>query len=208
MTETPESTETPPLLDAMLHLLDDHAGKDILISDMLDKMGGRGFGFAFIVFGMLAAVLPTGVCSIMSAPILLFSAQLFAGHAKPGIPQRFNKKRFSADSVQAGLLKTRRWLHRMELLAKPRWPMLTGPVITRLAAFFCFVLALVILVPGPLTNLPPGITIALFGFAMAERDGLLMLVSFVVSLFAFFISMSAITALAVLAWAWLSRFFM
>ncbi len=192
----------------MLTLLDDHAGKDILISDMLDKMGERGFGFAFIVFGMLAAVLPTGLCSIMSAPILLFSAQLFVGHSRPTIPERFNKKRFSADSVQVGMLKTRKWLNRLELFAKPRWSSIIGPFTTRMAAFFCFVLALVILVPGPMTNLPPGITIALFGFAMAERDGLLMLLSFVVSLFAFFISMSAIAALALLAWAWLSRFFM
>ena len=45
--------------------------------------------------------------------------------------------------------------------------------VNRVAALFCLLLALVILAPGPFTNVPPGIAIALFGFAMAERDGLL-----------------------------------
>ena len=65
-----------------------------------------------------------------------------------------------------------------------------------------------IVVPGPFTNLPPGVAIALFGFAMAERDGLLMLLSFLASILAFFISLSAISALALLSWVWLSRLFL
>ncbi len=107
--------------------------------------------------------------------------------------------------MQTSLRKTEKWLRRLESFAKPRWPRFTGPLITRLAAFFCLTLALVILVPGPFTNLPPGVAIALFGFAMAERDGLLMLLSFLASVLAFFISLSAISALALLSWVWLSR---
>lgn len=207
MDKTPEAPDTPPLLDVMLHLLDRHDGREIRVSDMLEAMGDRGFGFALIAFGTLAAVLPTGLCSIMSMPILLFSAQLLFGQRHPSIPARFNRRTFAADRVQAGLRKTEKWLRWLEAFAKPRWPAFTGPFTTRLAAFFCLTLAMVIVVPGPFTNLPPGIAIALFGFAMAERDGLLMLLSFLAALLAFFISLSAISALAVLSWVWLSGFF-
>jgi hypothetical protein len=195
------------MIEVMLHMLDQHDGRDIRVSDMLMAMGDRGYGFAFIAFGMLAAILPTGLCSIMSVPIILFSAQLLFGQDHPSIPARFDRRTFAADRVQNSLRKTEKWLRRLELFAKPRWPGLTGPFITRLAAFFCLTLALVIVVPGPFTNLPPGVAIALFGFAMAERDGLLMLLSFLASILAFFISLSAISALALLSWVWLSRFF-
>jgi hypothetical protein len=204
MDRTPDPPGTPPLLDVMLHLLDRYDGKNIHVSDMLQAMGDRGFGFAFIAFGILAAVLPTGLCSIMSVPILLFSSQLLIGRSHPSIPDRFNRRSFAADRVQAGLRNTEKWLRHLEAFAKPRWPAFTGRFITRLAAFFCLTLALVIVVPGPFTNLPPGIAITLFGFAMAERDGLLMLLSFLVAILAFFISLSAISALALLSWYWLS----
>jgi hypothetical protein len=199
---------TPSLLYVLMHMLDRHAGKDIRVSDMLHAMGDRGFGFAFIAFGMLAAILPTGLCSIMSVPILLFSAQLMAGKSHPAIPARYNKRPFPADKIRTSLRKTEKWLYRLELFARPRWATFTGTAITRLAALFCFVLAMVILVPGPFTNLPPGVTIALFGFAMAERDGLLMLLSFLASMLAFFISLSAISGLAILFWAWASQYFL
>jgi hypothetical protein len=207
MDKTPEASGTPPLIEVMLHLLDQHDGRNIHVSDMLMAMGDRGYGFAFIAFGMLAAILPTGLCSIMSMPIILFSAQLLFGQSHPSIPARFDRRTFAADRVQTSLRKTEKWLRRIESFAKPRWPGFTGPLITRLAAFFCLTLALVILVPGPFTNLPPGIAIALFGFAMAERDGLLMLLSFLFSVLAFFIALSAISALAILAWVWLSGLF-
>ncbi|HWR95357.1 MAG TPA: exopolysaccharide biosynthesis protein [Arenimonas sp.] len=208
MDNTPDPPGTPALLDVMLHMLDRHDGRDIRVSDMLQAMGDRGFGFALIAFGMLAAVLPTGLCSIMSMPIILFSAQLLFGQSHPSIPARFNNRTFAADRVQASLRNTEKWLRRLEAFAKPRWSGLTGPFTTRLAAFFCLTLALVIIVPGPFTNLPPGIAIALFGFAMAERDGLLMLLSFATAILAFFISLSAISALAVLTWVWASHYFL
>lgn len=208
MDNKPDPSGTPTLLDDMLHMLDRHDGRDIRISDLLEAMGDRGFGFAFIVFGILAAVLPPGLCSIMSIPILLFSAQLLFGQKHPSIPARFNRKTFAAGRIQAGLCKTEKWLRRLESFTKPRWSLFTGPFFTRLAAFFCLTLAFVIIVPGPMTNLPPGIAIVLFGFAMAERDGLLMLLSFLFSVLAFFIALSALSALVILSKVWLTEFFL
>jgi hypothetical protein len=67
------------------------------------------------------------------------------------------------------------------------------------------VLALVILVPGPFTNIPPGVAIALFGFAMAERDGLLMLISFVAGIIGFIIGLSAVIATVLLIGSWIAQ---
>jgi hypothetical protein len=163
---------------ALMHLLDGYRGKNIHLSDLLNAMGPRGFGFVYILFGMLAGALPTGLCSVMAVPILLFSAQQALGRHRPTMPKRFDGKQFSADAVQTSIQSKGKWLLRLERFAKPRWPLLTGSAVNRIAAVCSFILASVILLPGPFTNVPPGIAIAFFGFAMVERDGLLMLISF------------------------------
>jgi hypothetical protein len=209
MRDTSDMTEDPsqrhqaaadaPLHEALLHLLDRFQGRDIHLSDLLDAMGHRGFGFVYILFGMLAAVLPAGLCSMMAVPVLLFSGQQVAGHARPYMPARFDGKRFSAQAIQSGILRRQRWIRRLERFAKPRWTPLTSAPVSRVAALFCFMLALVILAPGPFTNVPPGIAIALFGFAMAERDGLL------TGVLGFVIGLSALIATALLVWSWIGQ---
>lgn len=194
-----------PLHEALLHLLDRFQGRDIRLSDLLDAMGHRGFGFVYVLFGMLAAVLPTGLCSLMAVPVLLFSAQQAAGHARPYMPARFDGKRFPAQAIQSGLQRRQHWIRRVERFAKPRWAPMTSAPVNRVAAVFCLLLALVILAPGPFTNVPPGIAIALFGFAMAERDGLLMSISFVTGVLGFVVGLSALIATALLVWSWIGQ---
>lgn len=198
-----KSTKTPKLFEVLLHRLDYFAGQQIQLSDLLAAMGDRSFGLAFMLFGFLAAVLPTVICSIMSIPIILFSAQLLIGKVKPSIPHRFNQKKFSADTISLNIKKSLKWLNRLTLFAKPRLAFLNQVIFIRLAAFFCLVLAFVILIPGPFTNTPPGIAIVLFGCALAERDGVLLLISFALSLLAFFISITAIVALFSLILTWI-----
>lgn len=194
-----------PLHGALMHLLDGYRGRNIHLSDLLNAMGPRGFGFVYILFGMLAGALPTGLCSVMAVPILLFSAQQALGRHRPTMPKRFDGKQFSADAIQAGIKRKEKWLLRLEQFAKPRWRLLTGTLVNRIAAVCCFILAAVILLPGPFTNVPPGIAIALFGFAMAERDGLLMLISFIAGIIGFTIGLSAVIATALLIGRWIAQ---
>ena len=167
-----KTAKTPKLFEVLLHRMDHFAGQQIQLSDLLAAMGDRSFGLAFMLFGFLAAVLPAVICSIMSLPIILFSIQLILGRIKPSIPNRFNQKKFSADTITLNIRKSLKWLNRLTLFAKPRIPFLNHIIFIRLAAFFCLILALIILIPGPFTNSPPGIAIVLFGCALAERDGI------------------------------------
>jgi hypothetical protein len=209
MESTPPAQSAPahdgPLHAALIHLLDGYRGRHIHLSDLLNAMGPRGFGFVYILFGILAAALPTGLCSVMAVPILLFSAQQALGRHRPTMPKRFDGKQFSADTVQAGIQSKEKWLLRLERFAKPRWHILTGTAVNRIAAVCCFILASVILLPGPFTNVPPGIAIALFGFAMVERDGLLMLIAFIAGIIGFIIGLSAVIATVLLIGRWIAQ---
>lgn len=193
------------LLDTLLDKLAQQSGREIHAGELLEAMGHRGFGFAYILFGILAAALPTGLCSLMALPIVLFALQQLFGRARPSLPARFDNKRYSADALHAGIERRRNWLVQLERIAKPRWKIMTNAFIYRLAALCCLVLALVILVPGPFTNIPPGVAIALFGFAMAEHDGLLLLLAFGVGVIAFIIGLSAAVTALLLIWTWIQH---
>ena len=197
--------ETPPkLFDALLRHLDSYSGRQIQLSDLLIVIGDRGFGLAFMLFGLLAAILPTGLCSMMSLPIILFAFQLLIGQERPSIPNRFNHKMIDADLVRIKIQKSQKWLNWLEHLAKPRWQWFNHTVLIRLAALICLCLALIILMPGPFTNTPTGLAVMVFGLAIAERDGLLLLLSFFAALSAFFVSITAFVTFISLIQKWLS----
>jgi hypothetical protein len=200
---TRHDTVTKPLLDTLLDNLEQQKGREIHAGALLEAMGHRGFGFAYVLFGTLAAALPTGLCSLMALPIILFALQQLLGRTRPSLPARFDNKRYSADALLAGIQRRRNWLVWLERFAKPRWKIMTHDIVYRLAALCCLVLALVILVPGPFTNIPPGLAIALFGFAMAEHDGLLLLLAFGVGAIAFIVGLSAAITALLLIWTWI-----
>ena len=203
----PRDIEAAPLVEAMLHLLDREQGKQVSLGHFVAAMGQRGFGFCLIVFGILAAISPPGVGSVMGAPPLLFAAQMVWGFKQPWVPGFLARREFSADTVKRTLERARPWLRRIEVFARPRASWLARGLMERLAGVVTVILCCVILLPGPLTNNPPGVAIMLLGFALAERDGVLMLLGLVAAVIAFFIGLSAFIAVAIAIWAWASGYF-
>lgn len=203
----PPETHDAPLVDAMLHLLDGKAGQQVTIGEFVAHMGQRGFGFCLIVFGIMAAISLPGIGSLMGAPLILFAAQLAWGFRQPWVPPFLARRKFSADGAKRTLEKARRWLKRIEIFAKPRVSWLARGLMERLIGLVCLILAAVILMPGPLTNNPPGLAITVLGFALAERDGILVLIGLVAAVAAFIIGLSAFIAVAIAVWAWAQGYF-
>jgi len=186
----------------MMHLLDGKAGQQVTIGELVSGMGKRGHGFCLIVFGLLAAISPPGVGSVMGAPLILFAAQLAVGLKQPWMPNWLARRPFSADGAKRTIERGRKWLKKIEIFAKPRASWLAGGVMEHLVGAVCVLLAAVILMPGPLTNNPPGIAITILGFALAERDGILVLLGLVAAVVAFVVGLSAFIAVAIAIWAW------
>jgi hypothetical protein len=199
-----KGNDPPKLFDVLLHHLEPYSGHQIHISDLLNAIGDRGFGLTFMLFGLLAAVLPTGLCSVMALPIILFAIQLLIGRTRPTIPKRFDRKTFDANLISTNIQKSQKYLDWFEHFAKPRWQLINQPMMIRFAAIICICLASIILMPGPLTNTQTGFAVMIIGLAIAERDGLLLLFSFFASISAFFVSITAFVAFISLIQRWLS----
>lgn len=63
-------------------------------------------------------------------------------------------------------------LRRMERLTKPRLPLLTGEIADVLVGVVCVFLAVMLALPVPLGDMLPAVTLAIFGLALTQRDGL------------------------------------
>jgi hypothetical protein len=196
-----------PLVDAMMHLLDGKAGQQMTLGELVAGMGLRGLGFSLIVFGLLAAISLPGIGSLMAVPLILFAIQITAGFQQPWMPRWLSGRSFSADTVKRNIERGRPWLKKIEIFARPRVSWLARGLMERLVGVVCLILALVILMPGPFTNNPPGIAITILGFALAERDGILVVLGLVAAVIAFFVGLSAFIAVAIAIWLWLGNQF-
>lgn len=203
----PNPIDEAPLVEAMLHLLDQEQGKKVTLGRFVAAMGQRGFGFCLIVFGILSAISPPGVGSVMGAPPLLFAIQMILGFRQPWVPGFLARREFSADSVKRSLERARPWLRRIEIFAKPRVSWLARGLMERLVGLVTMLLCSVILLPGPFTNNPPGIAITVLGFALAERDGILVILGLLAAVVAFVVGLSAFIAVAIAIWAWATGYF-
>ena len=66
-------------------------------------------------------------------------------------------------------------LRKIERLSKPRLPMLTGEIADVIVGVICVLLAVMLALPVPLGDMLPAVTLAIFGLALTQRDGLAIL---------------------------------
>ena len=106
-----------------------------------------------------------------SVPILFVGVQLLLGWRELHVPGFM--RRWTLPTLQFGAVldKVAPWLERAERLARPRLPALVSRPVERLIGVICIVLAVVLFLPIPLGNIPPGISITLLGLGLMEKDG-------------------------------------
>ena len=89
-------------------------------------------------------------------------------------------------------------------MLKPRWPEIMGPVGERLAGLLAVLLGLLLSLPIPLTNIPLSAPLVLLGLALAEEDGLMLLIALALGAIVAVIVLSLAGALFLAAIAWLA----
>lgn len=194
------------LSDALMALFDGAASERISIGTLLEGLGARGFGLSLVLFAICAA-LPPGIGSLFGFPIMLFAAQMMAGRAKPWLPKRLADKTFAITDVRIFVAKVKKPLDFVERFTRPRLSFLTTVTFERFLGLVIFFLAGIIALPGPLTNMPPAIAIGILGIAMAQRDGLLVLIGLVGSVVAAALGLAGLTAMIAVIWIGITEFF-
>jgi hypothetical protein len=154
------------------------------IDDLLAAFGRRAFGALLLLATMPSFIpLPFGVGAISGPLVSLVGLQMLLCLQQPWLPRRLREKvvpkaRLAGFNARLGAL-----LARIERLCRPR---LNG-LATRVPSIAftgaqLVLLGLLLALPIPFTNYPFGLLLVLYALALIERDGLLLLIAWVLGI--------------------------
>lgn len=142
------------------------------LREMVEAFGERGFGAVILLLALMALFpWPPGGKAVFSAPIILIAAELALQRAKVWLPRWLLNLTVSSEAYRAAADKILPRLRKVERLTRPRWPALTGEIADVVVGVVCILLALMMALPVPFGDALPGLTLALFGLAIIQRDG-------------------------------------
>jgi hypothetical protein len=184
-------TPTSAVLD---DLLGDAPEEQVTLEWLMGRLGDRSFGLVLLLVALLG-LLP-GVSAVAGVLLMVVAVQMILARPGPVFPRRVATHRFEVRRlarVVRRVLPALRWLERF---IRPRW---ATPFETtkRVVGGVVLLLAVSLLAPVPLSNVPPALTIALVALAYLEEDGILLCAALAAALV-------MLTVAAAVAWETLS----
>jgi hypothetical protein len=179
----------------------------LTLRDLLAGLGRRAFGMLLFV-ASLPAFIPIPIGGAIAGPlVVLIGVQLLVGLRRPWLPGFIARRGPRRDAMARFDRRISPWLGRLEHLIKPR---LTAVLDHRAASMFTGLLLVLLGVltslPIPLTNMLFGALLLFFALALLERDGVLMLVSWIAGIAAIAVFGVLSGTLAAQATQFLGRF--
>lgn len=156
---------------------------EVSIGNVVEQLGDRAFG-PLIALPAMAELTPLGampgVPTVLALIIAIFAAQVAAGRDHLWLPRLLGERSVSADRIKRARQRAQPFARKLDRWFHCRLPRFTGPVATRIAAICCLLLCLTVppLELVPFASSLPMAAIAMFGLGMTLRDGLLMLLAY------------------------------
>jgi hypothetical protein len=156
----------------------------VSVRDIIDSLGHRSFGFTLLIFALpnsLPILGIPGVSTITGLPLLLIALQMSLRHHRVYMPHWIAKQSLATDSFRNIIERVTPWIKRVEKLLKPRLDFLTHKAAEPWLGAVCVSLAALLILPIPLGNLLPGLSILLIALGLIEKDGLFVLAGLILA---------------------------
>ena len=164
------------------------ARESVSIGEIVEVFGTRAFGALLFFFALPNLLpLPPGSSTVLGAPLLLLAPQVALGVDAPWLPRSVDGRRISGADLNKVFGPLLPWVERFEKISRPRIAVLFSAWGQRLIGVICTLLAFVLILPIPLGNLLPGLTIGVFGFSLFQRDGFFAVAGYVLAGFSAFL---------------------
>jgi hypothetical protein len=160
------------------------AGERVALRDMVEAFGDRAFGIVLLTFSLPNAVglgVIPGLSAVFGVPQIFVAAQMASGLHKLWLPLWLLERSVARADFRTMIDRSMPYLLRAERVLKPRLPLLTSYAAERLLGLVFVVLAVIVSLPIPFGNQPPGIAMAILALAWIERDGVWVIVGLVVA---------------------------
>lgn len=175
MTSEPErGTSTRELLDELA----EGDPKDLLaLGELLDGLGQRGFGV--LLFLAIPPSFFPGVAAVIGSPvIILVGLHLLFLRQHVWLPKFLAKRGPHRELIIRFERRFDPWFKRLERWVKPRWEWLIDhPLASIYTGLLLVLLGFLLALPIPFTNVLFALLLLLVSLALLERDGRLLLVS-------------------------------
>ncbi len=159
-------------------LHDAFPNEKVTVRELVDRLEGRAIGLLLLILALPMCIpnIP-GISTIFGTLIIAPAVQMILGGGKLWLPRRVGQWSFPREGLQRAIRAANPYLRRIEKFIRPRWTPLTRAPFTMVFGVQTLLMALVLMLPIPAGNWPPGMTVAMTALALLQRDGLLMLLS-------------------------------
>lgn len=181
-----DATSAPPPLEprptdashALSTLLEEFPNERVTVGEILHRLEGQAFGLLLLLLALPNCIpnIP-GLSTIFGVMMIAPAVQLIIGQGDPWLPRRVRRWSFSRDALRMAIKGALPVLRRIERYVGPRWTFLVRPPFTQLLGLQTLAMAGVLILPIPLGNWPPGMTVAATALALLQRDGRLALLT-------------------------------
>ncbi len=184
----PPDSEIPPdekLSEALRRLLQEAGGRPMKIREMIEVLRGRGLQMIIVLLCLpfLSPVTIPGISIPFGLAIALCGLRIGFGH-KPWLPGFILERSLSYHALEKMVHAGCKIYGRLEKIIRPRLSFfLVGPGMPMLVGLAIAVAGGLLSLPIPppfiLTNTIPGLAIILLALGLMERDGVLIVLGYV-----------------------------
>jgi hypothetical protein len=155
----------------------------VTVGDLLAALRNRAFGLSLILFGLPNLLPIPGLPIVTGLVLVLLAVQIMIGREVPWLPARIARTELPRAKLTAVIQRTMPFLARIETVTRPRLVHASGPTARRVVGVAVLILAvLLVLVPIPwIGSMPQGLALCVFGLGLTERDGVLVILGFLLA---------------------------
>ena len=158
----------------------------LTVAQLVDRVGDRGFGLLLLVLSLPSALpVPAAGYSVPFGILLVVLAvQMLFGKTHPVFPKRLQRMTLSK-SLAEKLLNGASWIfEKLEWIVRPRMKWVGQRIGLTLMGVLVMIMAILMMIPIPLTNSFPAMVIFLIGVGLTEEDGVFAILACFVGIFA------------------------
>ncbi len=158
----------------------------LTVAQLVDRVGDRGFGLLLLVLSLPSALpVPAAGYSVPFGILLVVLAvQMLVGKTHPVFPKRLQRVTLNK-SLAERLLNGASWIfEKLEWIVRPRMKWVGQRIGLTLMGVLVMIMAILMMIPIPLTNSFPAMVIFLIGVGLTEEDGVFAILACLVGIFA------------------------
>ena len=161
---------------------------NIKVGTLLKSIDSGGFALLNLIFSIILMIpLPPPIAIIAGLIVMFLSFQMIIGMKEVWLPKFITEKSIKRTTLTVIVEKSTIYLYKLERFTRRRFTFVSNPITERIIGAFIFFLAGITLTPIVFANTIPGLAIILISFGMINKDGLMVIIGFIVSIFSIFV---------------------